>query len=106
MSQGKQESIRCIATRNGVPCSLEKVECRVAGFRYRGTVLFALPVPPSDPHVFRSAQAADRACERSHRLSRKLRESIIRDFVLQSFPALQPFAVKARYQSKIHKAKK
>lgn len=97
MKAKKSIPVRHIATRNGVPCSLDKVEVRAQGFVFRGAVLFPLPLPPSDPHVFRSAQAAERAILRTDRLSRKIRQSIIRDFVLQHFPGLKPFAVEATY---------
>lgn len=86
-----------IATRNGVPCSLEKVEYRAKGFVFRGSVLFPLPLPPSDPKVFKKVETVERAIERSERLSRKIRQSIIRDFILMHFPMLQPFGVAATY---------
>lgn len=92
-----------IATRNGVPCSLDKVECRARGFRFRGSVLFPLPLPPSDPKVFRTKAACERAIERSQRLSRMVRGSIIRDFILAQFPTLQPFGVEATYESHPYK---
>jgi hypothetical protein len=66
-------------------------------------VLFPLPLPPCDPHVFRSAQSAERAVARSERLGRKIRGSIIRDFVIERFPNLQPFAVEAAYAAQPYK---
>jgi hypothetical protein len=103
MKAKKTKPVRHIATRNGVPCSLDKVECRAQGFVFRGTVLFPLPLPPSDPHVFRTAQSAERAVERSQRLSRRIRQSIIRDFILARFPGLKSFATEASYAAQPHK---
>lgn len=91
-----------IATRNGVPCSLEKVECRARGFVFRGQVLFPLPLPPSDPEIFNKVETVERAIERSERLTRKINQSIIRDFILAHFPSLQPFGVPAVYAYQPH----
>lgn len=96
----KTKPVRHIATRNGVPCSLDTLDCRAAGFRFCGRVLFPLPLPPSDPYVFGNQKSAMRAVERTERLSRKVRQSIIRDFVVQRIPSLQPFAIEAVYKIK------
>jgi hypothetical protein len=94
-----------IITRNGVPCSIELLKYREPGFRFSGRVAFALPIPPSDPYVFRTSEAAYRVIENSQRLQRKIRDSIIRDFILAKHPALSAFAGEAAFLTEQHKKK-
>lgn len=88
---------RAAVLRNGIGTTLAAVSIRCPGFRFRGRVLFPLPLPPGDPYIFRSAGRAEAALERTERLCRLIRESIHVDYILAHFPALTPFATPATY---------
>jgi hypothetical protein len=89
---------RAAVLRNGMGTVLAAVAVRCPQFNFAGRVLFPLPIPPGDPYIFRSAGRAEAAIARTERLTRKISGSIHRDYIIEHYPALKPFASTATYE--------
>jgi hypothetical protein len=86
--------VKHVTLRNGVPCSLI-----ASNFARGGSVLVPSEVPPS-PHVFASRGTAVEACERTERLSRRLRGASVvlgRTWLVERLPHLRSLFDKASY---------
>lgn len=88
---------RTAVLRNGMGTVLASVTVRCPGFAFFGRVLFPLPIPPGDPYIFRSAGRAQAAIARTERLTRLISDSIHRDYIIEHYPALKPFASPATF---------
>jgi hypothetical protein len=84
-----------IVTRNGAPCQVISLE--IPRLPRIGRVCVPSPVPPS-PYVFRSLSAAERVMERTQAASRRLRESILCDYIHDTYPHLRPLLTTANYE--------
>ncbi|MDR1283834.1 MAG: hypothetical protein LBK99_23905 [Opitutaceae bacterium] len=89
--------VKHIALCNGAPCALIE-----ANFARGGRVLVPSELPPT-PHVFASRGAEDEACERTERLSRRLRGASVvlsRTWLVDHLPHLRSLFDKATYTTK------
>lgn len=83
-----------VVTRNGAPCQL--IDLNVPRIPRIKNICVPSPVPPQ-PQRFYSPKAAQRACDRTANASRRLRESILVEYIREHFPLLRPLLTEAEY---------